>query len=468
VSQSKPVQLEPGVLPPNLHIPLPSGIPSRDIKHETCTRYRTYAGSRPLSVFHEYFTLDLQELCGTKHRVGGWTTGEKETWWDKGSKRSLFGSHLYEGEKLPVFLCEGETDAMALSQVYPEALCLAYGGKPEPKMLSEWVKWIDSVATSVTLAFDNDKIGRDYTDTYMSERPTSPMFILPLGEAKDVCQFLLEGGKPCPEPLVFTLPEFLLTGDDLLEFSGNVSHDYSSTGHKELDYLIGGFAPGKLIVVVGPPKSGKSSFVSDLTARFLSNHAGKVLLIPLELSCEETMQVLAAAQVGKHLSALTPDELEGGKAALAKRLVMMKHFGYLPIDRLDAALSCIPNADIKLVVLDHITAAATSYDNGLTVNLLDSMVSLIQARLNEWGIPGIVVSHTNASGNHGEIMGVSSIRGSQSLAQLASTVLGIRRLESGLSEVYTVVPDRFVGKMGRVTFEFDGKFTALNRKTNKL
>lgn len=229
-----------------------------------------------------------------------------------------------------------------------------------------------------------------------------------------------------------------------------------------------GVRTGKLFVIAGPPKSGKSSFVADLTAKFLASHEGRVMIIPLELSYEETMQILSAATLGKHITLVESQDLEAAEKSIAERVVMARHFGYLPIDKLDAALSCIPRMGVKLVVLDHITAASTSFTEGLTVHILDAMVSLIQARLNEYGIPGIVVTHTNASGNHGEMMGVSSIRGSQSLAQLASTVLGIRRLESGLSEVYTIVPDRFVGKMGRVTFEFDGSFNALNRKTSDL
>lgn len=473
MEEYKPVMLSStSVLsPPKFKVPLLSGIPSRGITYETTRRYCTYAGDKPLQIYHEYYSLDLQELCGVKYREGGWTVGKKKTWWDAGSQRSLFGSHLYEGESAPVYLFEGETDAMAWSQLEPESLCLAYGGKPSPETLAEWQIYLATVSDghSLTLCFDMDEEGDKYTSEFLDTWQGAPLSYLHLPpDVKDAAQLLIEGGTVDIRPLVYHPPDFILTGEALLSAGQHVGKSYTTSGHKELDMLVGGYAPGKLFVVAGPPKSGKSSFVADLTAKFVANHTGRVLVIPLELSCTETMQILSAATLGKHITSVSDDELEAAEVQLAGRIVMARHFGFMPIDKLDAALKCIPRMGVKLVVLDHITAAATSFTEGLTVNLLDAMISLIQARLNEYGIPGIVVTHTNASGNHGEMMGVSSIRGSQSLAQLASTVLGIRRLESGLSEVYTIVPDRFVGRMGRVTFEFDGSFNALNRKTSDL
>jgi hypothetical protein len=147
---------------------------------------------------------------------------------------------------------------------------------------------------------------------------------------------------------------------------------------------------------------------------------------------------------------------------------MMKHFGEIKVDTLEELLDCIPHIGVTLVVLDHITAASTSYTEGLTTNLIDGMMSLIQAKMNKYKVAAIVVTHTNASGSGGEILTPATIRGSQSIVQLASSILGIRRLEDGLTEVYTMAPDRYSGKMGRVQFKFDGKFTQLNRKTSLL
>lgn len=461
------------VSPPILRIPLTSGIPSRGITTGTCNLYRTYAGNKPLEVLHEFFDLQTTELCGIKSRRGGWTAGKKETKWLPNSKRSLFGSHLFEGVTGDVYLFEGETDAMAMSQVVgADGLCLAYSGKPSEPLLNQWIEFLLICLGDngrLFLCFDDDPDGKAYTLQMQTlwEGGELQQLMLPVG-TKDAAQLLLDGGVVEFKPLIFELPEFLLTGQELITTDGNLGRNFLTTGHKELDFLIGGYAPGAITVLAGPTKSGKSSFTADLVVNFIRNHPGKVLFIPLELNVDQTMQFLAAASFGTHFSAMDEGDMVAERTVLSERILMARHFGFLPIDTLGVLLDCIPHTGVKLVVIDHITAAATSFNEGLTTQLLDAMMSFIQSKLNRFRIPGIIVTHTNASGVGSEILGPGALRGSQCLGQIASTLLGIRRLENGLSEVYTIAPSRSTGKMGRVTFEYDGKYTALNRKTSDL
>ena len=454
--------------PPTFKLPLLNGIPSRGITYDTCNLYRTYASLTPLEIYHEYHTLD-GESCGTKFRKGGWSLGKKEVRWAPGSTRSLFGCHLYEGEKLDVYVFEGETDAMAMSQRV-DGLCVAYGGSPAPALLAKWQAWIADASEGheVHLCFDNDTEGQAYQDAYLKSWAGPRVQVLRLPEGvKDAAQLLLEGGEPTFEPLIYALPECLLTGDQLKLQAPVINHNLS-TGYSDLDHYIGGYSPGKIIVLAGPSKHGKSSFVCNLTVNYLRMHPGKVLYIPLELNVDETMRFLGAAHAGVHSLDITAEALEESQAQLRDKLYMVKHFGQIDIPLLTELLDCIPHVGIELVVLDHITSAATSFTEGLTTALIDGMMSLFQAKFNEYGVAGIIVTHTNSTGSGGEVLAPSAIRGSQSIIQLASSVLGIRRLEDGLTEVYTISPDRFSGRMGRVTFKFDGKFTPLNRKTSLL
>ena len=456
--------------PPIFKLPLLNGIPSRGITYETCNLYRTYASLTPLEIYHEYQYLEGGP-CGTKYRKGGWSLGKKEVRWAPGSTRSLFGCHLYEGEKLDVYVFEGETDAMAMSQyVGSNGLCVAYGGSPPPALLAEWMQWIydASLGYEVHLCFDSDTEGSAYQSAFLDAWQGSKLQVLQFPEGvKDAAQLLLEGGEPIFEPLNYALPDCLLTGDQL-KLQGPVLNHSLSTGHRDLDHYIGGYSPGKIIVLAGPSKHGKSSFVCDLAVNYIRLHPGKILYIPLELNVDETMRFLGAAQAGVHVLDITEDALEQAQAQLRDKLYMVKHFGQIDIGLLESILDCIPHIGVDLVILDHITAAATSYTEGLTTALIDGMMSLLQAKFNQYGVAGIIVTHTNATGSGGEILTPSTIRGSQSIVQLASSILGIRRLEDGLTEVYTMAPDRFSGRMGRVTFKFDGKFTQLNRKTSLL
>lgn len=455
--------------PPMFKLPLLSGIPSRGISYETCQLYRTYASTTPLEIYHEYQSLE-GGTCGTKYRKGGWSLGKKEVRWASGSTRSLFGCHLYEGENLDVFLFEGETDAMAMSQRV-DGLCVAYGGSPPPELLTQWVQWISKVSEGyqVHLCFDNDVEGGKYQAQFLGEWQGSKVQVLTFPEGtKDAAQLLLEGGQPTFEPLVYKLPPAILTGDQLKPTNGSLSANYQTTGYKELDHLIGGFSPGSIITIAAPSKQGKSTFAAQLTCNFLRLHHGKVLYIPLELDVNETMQLFGSILSGVRPNEITEEQIVAATGEVRDKLLVVKHFGCIAIDYLDELLHCIPHAGVKLFVLDHISGASTSFSEGLTTQLIDAMMSLIQARLNEYRVPGIIVTHVNASGSGGGILEPTAVRGSQSIVQLSTSVLGIRRLENGLSEVYTICPDRFQGLMGRVHYEFESNYTALNRKSSLL
>jgi hypothetical protein len=177
------------------------------------------------------------------------------------------------------------------------------------------------------------------------------------------------------------------------------------------------------------------------------------------------MLVLGASNAGKNLNDISQEDLRSSMESLTPFLAMIKHFGFLEIDSLEEILNAIPKMGIELLVFDHITAGATSYTDGLTTRLIDSMLSLVQAKLNEFEIPGVVVTHISKT--QGTITS-ADLRGSYALAQLPSVVLAIRRCENGLSEIYTVTPDRFIGQHGKVMLEFDGNFKAFGSSINAM
>lgn len=451
-------------------LPLTNGIPSRSIPPATCEKYRTYGTTTPLQVIHFYYSPLGITPCGYKIRTGGWTTGEKTVRWFDGSERSLFGLHLWEGQTEDVYLCEGETDAMALDANLPSGLKLGYGGEPTPKQLQAWLDTIANITGSdgtLYLCFDSDEKGERYTEQVKAAwRGKLAILVLPQG-IKDIAEAIKKEIGYRWDEYEYEIPPNIITGDALLPTPDEAQRKYLTTGYEELDSIIGGYGGGDMIVIAGSPKAGKSTFVADMTVKFLVNH-GKVLYIPLELSAKETTMILGAVHVGVPIEELAPERLMESMTALVPNLFMAKHFGHLEIDTLDAMLKAIPHMGIKMLVVDHITAAATSFTEGLTTRLLDAMLSLIQARINEYSIPAIVVTHTNASGGNTDTHSVTSLRGSMSLAQLASVVLGVRRLEQGLTEVYTITPCRHSGKQGRVTFEWTGKFEALSKMTSRL
>jgi RecA/RadA recombinase len=445
-----------------------NGIKSRGITPETCGIYEIFGTSHPLEIGIPLYDYWTKELVGIKYRKGGWTKGKKEVYYSKGSKRSLFGVHLaLEGEEYNVYLCEGETDAMRLSQwegLEPYSLCLAYGGHPD-KATQGWIEELRAIVGTCTLytCFDNDASGYGYRDTLDAQWEGSISHINLPQDVKDVCE-LLESGRE-PQWGTYQLPENLLTGEELILDEETAKCDYLTTGYPYLDELIGGFSPGGMILIAGAPKNGKTSFVNQLVVNFLNNNHGKVLLAPLELSYQETVQSLAAISLGKLLTDCSKDELKEASKPLSKKLFVLRHFGYLSISELRKQLDVIPKLGIKLLVLDHITAAVTSFDSGLTTQLLDSMMSLIQAKVNEYGISVIIVSHVNKTDN--DRITTKDLRGSNSLSQIPSSILGVTIIEDGVTRVHTLTVTRAIGRTGEVLFDFNGKYEEVPKKGRK-
>ena len=69
----------------------------------------------------------------------------------------------------------------------------------------------------------------------------------------------------------------------------------------------------------------------------------------------------------------------------------------------------------------------------------------------------------------GDTITVNSLRGSRGLGQVPTFIAGVRRLEDGITEIYTVTPDRFVGRTGRLYLDYkDGHFNAFDTLEDKI
>lgn len=410
---------------------------------------------------------------GVKYRQYGWNDEQpkKIVSWAPGSKRSLFGIHLWDTTPTTVYLTEGETDTMKIHQCLSALgkdsyLVLGLGGKPSLELWGKWLSIIYEITGDGTYdlvtCFDNDIDGDAYRATVdeLYQGPIKTLIVPP--EYKDICEALDVVAFSDLELVGYQLPDDVIYGEALSFTLDDATRNYESTGYKLLDILVGGYCPGRLTVIAGPPKSGKSSFTCQLVVNYIRQYRKPVMFIPLELNIQDTLMMLAAIWAGIPLDVITPEALLAAADEIRPYLYMVKHFGYMDIDRLAGRLTVLKKKGIEFFVLDHITALATSFSEGLTTQLIDAAISLIQSRLNEYGVAGIVVSHTNNSA--GDVLTPSSLRGSLALCQLPSVVLGVRRLEEGLSDVYTILPSRFVGKMGKVTFEYEGCYKPLVSK----
>ena len=426
---------------------------------------------------------DAGHIVGAHHRKGGWYEGQppKKCWWSTGSKRSLFGIHLWDGFGYDVYLCEGETDAMALYQTLTECaiaekfLVLALAGGMSPALWESYSTTIKQVlgdGSTLTLCFDPDEAGETYlrqAQSYFLPDVTARKLIIPNGH-KDVCEWI-SAASPTWEDFKFSplpeIPPWLLTGTSVLSsWEGKTLRPPAlTTGFTQLDELVDGYRPGTFIMLAAGEKQGKSALSYELALQYLENH-GKVLFIPLEMSASDSLEILGASVMGVNHHDASEETIREGAAKLADRIYLIDQFGELKRSRLGEMLDLAPSLGVGLVVLDHITAASTSIEGGLQTAELDSMLYLLKGKLNERKLACLCVTHVNVSGN--ELVTSGVLRGSRGLGHVPTCVLGVRRIEDGLSEVYTITVDRSVGKTGRFFLDYkDGRFTEVHKKGGK-
>jgi AAA domain/Toprim-like len=425
---------------PSVLLPAPA-LTTRGITEHTCADYLTYSTGTPLEIVTA--VKHYGQIIGWHYRRDGWTAGRtKQTWWAPGSQRFLVGTHLlpdsvkYDGGNCAVYLSEGVTDAMAIYQTLntTNSVSLCYSGNPDKQAFPTWVDYIRSIASAVYLCFDNDDAGRAYTAQFLKLWGTQNIhgLVLPPG-IKDAAELLMSGKSLAFERLP-RLPPTIYKAQQVVERATQSQLATAlSTGIKPLDTLINGYTPGKFILVSGIAKQGKSEFVVDLAVRYIRTHRLPVMFIPLELTMYETLQ------------RFPPDTHEF--------LYFVEHFGFTTEKFIEENIRACPQLGVFLVIIDHITAAGTSFTEGLQTSAIDALVYQLKALINELDLALIGVSHTNASCTG--IVEPHHLRGSAALIQVPSVTFGVRRLENGIMELRSVTPDRDTGQMGRINFIFE-------------
>lgn len=425
---------------PAILLPSPP-LTTRGITAETCATYLTFSTGKPLEIVTEVQRDGV--AIGYHYRRDGWTAGrKKETWWAKGSKRFLVGTHLlpdsvkYDGGKCAVYLSEGVTDAMAIYQTLDttDSVSLCYSGNPLDAALIEWVSYLKNIAHTMFLCFDNDDAGRAYTAKFLKLWGTSDVqgLVLPPG-CKDACELLMSGGQLTFEPLP-RLPSTIFSSAQVIERASQSQLATAiTTGIPELDNLIGGYKPGQFILISGVAKAGKSEMVVELAVQYIRSHLLPVLFVPLELTMFETLQRF-------------PSDCH-------PYIYFVEHFGSTSAAFIDDNIKACASLGASLVVIDHVSAATTSFTEGLQTTAIDALMYQLKSIANELDLTLIAVSHTNASCTG--IVEPHHLRGSAALIQVPSEVFGVRRLEDGVTELRSVVPSRETGKMGRLNFLYE-------------
>jgi replicative DNA helicase len=85
------------------------------------------------------------------------------------------------------------------------------------------------------------------------------------------------------------------------------------SGYPELDQMTRGFKPGQFVIVAARPGHGKSAWMANVAAHVATTGNGGVGMFSLEMSRDELMDRMLAADATVHLSSILSGKLNGGE-----------------------------------------------------------------------------------------------------------------------------------------------------------
>ena len=417
-----------------------------------------------------YYEISTGKLIGFKYRniEEEKKTKKKSIKTLNGDMFSVFGLQV-KGTNKVLILTEGETDTMAWKQALPE--CTVWGIPGAQHVERSLTRVLEKALLNyekIVIAFDNDEAGREGLDVALAMLPPIKTYTVeyPSG-CKDACDVLLSGGakglKECIKNATQVKPQDIIGDDELIERAMELSENTGNlfgetTGYPELDELIGGWTPGMVAMLAGDTGTGKTSFSLQLVHKLVRN--GKnVFFIPLEMTPEQVMLKLVEMELHRAVISDPHAEQPPREMKLAAMRLITKHvkflnkFGALSNEYLTQQIEIATLAyKSDVVVLDHITAAATANGGGWAE--IDQMVYSLKASALQHRIAILIVSHVNKMGQ-AKRPTADMLRGSASLKQAVDVVLLIHRNhKEGYTELWTGKVDRFIGRMGKVLFEY--------------
>jgi len=237
--------------------------------------------------------------------VGSPREPAKKNRYRKKGASQLFNTRALKEAQKPIFICEGELDALSIITVGGEAVGL--GSTANYRQLVKLLE-AQKPAQPLILALDNDNDGEETTERLITEleRIQIPFYRLNIyGEKKDANEALLsdrEGFTQAvagaehieEEALEAQKEEYLSTSvaSHLQEFingiADSVNTPYMPTGFINLDSILDGGLYEGLYIVGAISSLGKTTLITQIADQ-IAESGGDILIFSLEMARAELM-----------------------------------------------------------------------------------------------------------------------------------------------------------------------------------
>lgn len=259
--------------------------------------------------------------------------------------------------------------------------------------------------------------------------------------------------------------------DNVIDIAENGSGDMLDTPWPDIDRLIGGLAPGRLIVVGARPGVGKSVMGVNIALHVAQRHRHAALIASLEMPEHEVMQRLLAcyAQVG--LTGLQKGEVPESEWAKIART--QAEISALPIaveDRPGQTTQTIRAAartlqrthdDLAVIVVDYLQLVRPAEARANRATEVGDISRGLKLLARETGACVVAMAQLNREAVKNGQPKVSDLRESGSIEADADQVLLLHQPDEAIPEIEVLVDKNRHGPRGRAVLQMAGHYSQL-------
>lgn len=440
----------------------------RGVSEKTCQFFNYQVGMFDGNPCHiaNYYHPEHRYLMGQKIRMAN--KKFKFLIADRSEGTGLFGQHLWS-DRRSLVITEGEIDALSYAQVtnckYP-VVSLQNGASGAAASIQKAYDWLLEFE-DIVLAFDNDEPGRKAALEAAQLLPAEKVRIATLeGGYKDFNEALVAQDTQAITKAFFNAkpyrPDGIVSALDLVEDIANDDEPQGlPTPYEGINRVTRGLHTPSMIVLTAGSGVGKSTLARELAYDLSYNQGQRVGMLMLEESTKRTLRSLIGIHLSKNIvvdpTMATPEEIKKAAGELfsnGRNIYLYDHFGSSDVDNIIQRIRYMAKAcGCKYIVLDHISILVSGLATGDERKLIDMAMTKLRTVVQELDICLIVISHLRRpEGDRGHEDGarvyLGQLRGSHAIAQLADTVLAVRKVpDTDTVEVY-VLKNRLTGETG--------------------
>ena len=390
-------------------------------------------------------------------------------WLGDSKKTVLFGQNLWAGGGKILTICEGEVDAMSMSQLLNNkwaVVSIKSGSQGAKKDIQNSFEWVDSF-DSVVFCFDQDQQGKAAAVECAKLFSPNKAKIMTF-ECKDANEMLIEGkGKNLIQSFwqakTFT-PDGIVCGSDIYDIvvkeDKRKSIPYPFTS---LNATTRGMRKNELVTVTAGSGIGKSLFARHV-AHNLLKQGERVGYVALEENLQRTALGIMGVelQYPLHLDRKGISEKNFRKAFDSTvgngNFYLYNHFGSTQSENLISKVRYLARGcECDWIFLDHLSIIVSGIGDGDERRIIDNTMTALKCLTEETGVGMMLISHLRRpSGDegfeNGKMTNLNSLRGSHAIAQLSDIVIGLERnQQDNLNKHLTtmrVLKNRYSGECG--------------------